>query len=125
MFHLSPTGSEIASIEEKADATIPFSLLRAMAMAGGTDTPSKSTLEAKQSYLHRAASIRQYARARADGVCEACARDAPFRTQAGVPFLEVHHMRRMTDGEPDRIEAVSAICPNCHREAHFGIQADD
>lgn len=38
----------------------------------------------------------------------------------GQPFLEVHHINRLADDGPDTPENVAAICPNCHREAHYG-----
>jgi 5-methylcytosine-specific restriction protein A len=57
-------------------------------------------------------------------MCECCKRPAPFTTPDDHPFLEVHHLTRLTDGGPDRIDAVAAICPNCHRELHFGKQRE-
>jgi 5-methylcytosine-specific restriction protein A len=62
---------------------------------------------------------RIYAVARAEGKCEACGNPAPLMDSSGKPFLEVHHIRRLTDGGPD-MDGVAAICPNCHREAHHG-----
>lgn len=58
---------------------------------------------------------------RANGVCEACHRHAPFRRRSdGSPYLEVHHQKRLADGGDDSVENAVAICPNCHRLAHFG-----
>jgi 5-methylcytosine-specific restriction enzyme A len=68
----------------------------------------------------RAEAIRVFARRRAAGVCEACACPAPFNDIDGRPFLEVHHIDRLSDGGPDDPERVAAICPNCHRNIHFG-----
>jgi 5-methylcytosine-specific restriction protein A len=28
---------------------------------------------------------------------------------------------RLADGGPDKPENVAAICPNCHSEAHYGV----
>ncbi len=64
--------------------------------------------------------IRVYARLRAEGTCENCEKDAPFMDKNGQPFLEVHHINRLADDGPDIPVNVAAICPNCHREAHFG-----
>ncbi|WP_147195697.1 HNH endonuclease [Rummeliibacillus stabekisii] len=36
------------------------------------------------------------------------------------PNLEVHHIKRLADGEEDTVENAIAVCPNCHRELHFG-----
>ncbi|WP_242657405.1 HNH endonuclease [Vibrio antiquarius] len=58
---------------------------------------------------------------RADGVCERCKQQAPFsRSRDGTPYLEVHHIKRLADGGDDSVENAQALCPNCHRELHFG-----
>ncbi|MGH8437576.1 MAG: HNH endonuclease [Pseudomonas sp.] len=33
---------------------------------------------------------------------------------------EVHHKVRLADGGLDTVENAIAVCPNCHRQAHFG-----
>ncbi|WP_291982233.1 HNH endonuclease signature motif containing protein [Candidatus Accumulibacter sp. ACC005] len=70
----------------------------------------------------RAVAIRRYALERAQGTCEACKADAPFKAKAG-PFLEVHHVVRLSDGGPDHPAHVIALCPNCHRRAHYSVDA--
>jgi 5-methylcytosine-specific restriction endonuclease McrA len=58
---------------------------------------------------------------RADGKCERCNKPAPFkRVNTGIPYLEVHHRTRLADGGEDTVENAIALCPNCHREAHYG-----
>jgi 5-methylcytosine-specific restriction protein A len=58
---------------------------------------------------------------RANGTCERCGNSAPFlRKSDGSPYLEVHHKVRLADGGDDTVENAIAICPNCHRRAHFG-----
>lgn len=58
---------------------------------------------------------------RANGVCERCNQEAPFlRCRDETPYLEVHHIVRLADGGVDSIENALALCPNCHRELHFG-----
>lgn len=59
---------------------------------------------------------------RANGVCERCKRKAPFlRRKDETPYLEVHHIIRLADGGIDSVENALALCPNCHRELHFGF----
>jgi 5-methylcytosine-specific restriction protein A len=61
------------------------------------------------------------ARLRAAGVCERCQQPAPFtRKSDGTPFLEVHHPHKLADGGDDTLENAEALCPNCHRQAHYG-----
>lgn len=58
---------------------------------------------------------------RAAGVCEDCKRPAPFeRATDGTPYLEVHHHDRLADDGDDTVQNAIALCPNCHRKAHYG-----
>lgn len=58
---------------------------------------------------------------RAAGKCESCKQDAPFlRKRDGLPYLEVHHVKRLADGGDDTVSNAEALCPNCHRRKHFG-----
>lgn len=56
----------------------------------------------------------------AGGTCEGCGQSAPFQRADGRPYLEVHHRRRLADGGEDSVENAIALCPNCHRERHYG-----
>ena len=57
----------------------------------------------------------------AKGICGACKKKAPFvRSSDGSPYLEVHHKTPLAQGGDDTIENAIALCPNCHRKAHFG-----
>lgn len=56
----------------------------------------------------------------AKGICESCGQTAPFKNSDGQPFLEVHHVQQLADGGSDTVDNAVAICPNCHREAHYG-----
>jgi 5-methylcytosine-specific restriction enzyme A len=58
---------------------------------------------------------------RANGICERCRSEAPFkRRKDNSPYLEVHHRIRLADGGEDTVENAIALCPNCHRQLHFG-----
>jgi 5-methylcytosine-specific restriction enzyme A len=67
---------------------------------------------------------------RAQGKCEKCGKNAPFRRKSnGTPYLEVHHKTPLSeqannDNNLDTLENVLALCPNCHRKAHFGLTLD-
>lgn len=57
----------------------------------------------------------------ANGNCADCGDPAPFfRAKDGTPFLEVHHVKPLSEGGEDTVENTRALCPNCHRKAHFG-----
>lgn len=70
--------------------------------------------------IERSVAVAAYVLEHARGVCECCGCAAPFMTEAGEPFLEVHHVKRLASGGPDVFENSVALCPNCHREAHYG-----
>ena len=58
---------------------------------------------------------------RASGICEGCSDPAPFeRNSNGTPYLEVHHKVRLAENGDDTVENALALCPNCHRQEHFG-----
>jgi hypothetical protein len=58
---------------------------------------------------------------RAKGFCECCGSTAPFtRKSDGTPYLEVHHKTPLAQGGDDTYENTVALCPNCHRQMHFG-----
>lgn len=58
---------------------------------------------------------------RAKGICEKCELPAPFlKKKDKSPFLEVHHIQQLANGGDDTVENAIALCPNCHRECHFG-----
>ena len=46
----------------------------------------------------RDGAIKKYARERARGFCEACRKPAPFITVDDRSYLEVHHLKRLSDG---------------------------
>ncbi|MCG7893228.1 MAG: HNH endonuclease [Candidatus Thiodiazotropha taylori] len=71
-------------------------------------------------HFTRSPEVVNWVLSRAKGICECCDFHAPFNRDDGTPFLEVHHLRRLTDGGSDTITNTIAVCPNCHRELHYG-----
>lgn len=57
---------------------------------------------------------------RASGACEECKQAAPFHRRSDrTPYLEVHHRMPLAKGGEDTLENAIALCPNCHRKAHY------
>ncbi len=81
---------------------------------------SASEEEIRKAAYRRSKAVKIYVKKRADGVCEGCGNDAPFYTTAGRPYLEAHHVHRVSDAGPDHPRWVIALCPNCHRRVHHG-----
>ena len=94
---------------------------RATTAASANKAPKQTHAMARS----RSNAIKIYVLKRANGVCEGCGAKAPFRSTTGRPYLETHHIRRLSDGGPDDPLWVIALCPNCHREAHYGEHYDD
>lgn len=122
VFHLVPIGDEGAETELPAQPAASVSLdeLRKKAMAAAGPARQGTKQGSAKTYRLRSQAIRQYVLARANGVCESCDGAAPFLTKAGQPYLEPHHIRRLTDGGPDDPRFMGAVCPNCHRNIHHG-----
>ncbi len=76
-----------------------------------------------QTSRRRSGALHAYVRRRANGYCEGCGNTAPFVTANGVPYLEVHYLRRPSDVGPESPTWVAALCPNCHRRVHLGADA--
>ena len=106
--HLEDYVEQPESIKEN-----PLEHLRAAAYDVAVDEIETSKTTAKTRARNK--KIRAYAIERSKGICEACDDPAPFTTRNGNPYLEVHHMKPVSEGGPDHPINVAAICPNCHR----------
>jgi 5-methylcytosine-specific restriction endonuclease McrA len=73
---------------------------------------------------YRDPDVSSYAKKRANSICECCNTEAPFTKDDGTPFLETHHLIPLSEGGKDSIDNVCAVCPNCHRRLHFGLDKD-
>lgn len=69
--------------------------------------------------------ISEWAKRRANGVCDLCGQAAPFRDADGRPYLEAHHIVWLSKNGNDSIDNVAALCPNCHRKMHVLDDAQD
>jgi 5-methylcytosine-specific restriction protein A len=121
----------------ESDLTIEFELFRAAeddAVRESTHLSSavrRTRIEAAQTHpkrvrvfsyaFQRNPDVVAEALARARGICEKCGSRAPFlRATDGTPYLEVHHRVALAAGGADSLDNVVAMCPNCHRQAHYG-----
>jgi len=55
----------------------------------------------------------------AESKCERCGWQGFEKTNGGY-FLEVHHLKPLAEGGEDKIDNAVGVCPNCHRELHYG-----
>ncbi len=129
VFTLAPVSNE-QEIEdlEPPDPGLSLDDLRqkALAAAEAPKAGTKERVAKPQTYRQRAQAVKQYVLKRADGVCELCSKPAPFaRGSDGTPYLEPHHIRRLSDGGLDHPDWVAGVCANCHREAHYGERKEE
>jgi 5-methylcytosine-specific restriction protein A len=59
---------------------------------------------------------------RAKGNCELCGA-LGFQMPTGALYLETHHIIPLSEDGPDVKDNMIALCPNDHREAHYGLRA--
>lgn len=94
---------------------------RAYAAAAPRNEAAKT---ARRNLYRRSVVVSNYALERAAGSCECCEKPAPFLRMDGSPYLEVHHIERLSDGGLDAPDRVAALCPTCHRRAHYSADRD-
>ena len=109
---------------EEAEEDSPGNLSELRARAISAATAQNTTDDAKTSVrkaYQRSRQVKEWVLARAGGDCELCDKSAPFARKAdNTPYLEPHHINRLSDGGLDHPTFVGAICPTCHRHIHHG-----
>lgn len=83
----------------------------------GNERPERRN--SKSSYIVRDPEVRRSVIKRANGRCEFCGAEG-FERDDGSRFVEAHHIIHLAKQGPDTLENVIGLCPNHHREAHFG-----
>jgi 5-methylcytosine-specific restriction protein A len=89
----------------------------------GSQSPSRDVNDATG--FRRSAEVAAWTLYHAGGKCTLCENPAPFISRHGDPYLEVHHVQPLAEGGPDTVENVVALCPNCHRRAHFSKEINE
>lgn len=88
----------------------------------GNKTPERKPSSSNS--FPRDRKVRGWVLARAKGSCEYCG-EKGFKTSSGHTYLETHHIIALCDDGPDLVTNVIALCPNHHREAHYGENSDE
>ena len=125
VFRLVPVGisSEIIEAEVEDEVDLPDSLAVARLAALAACKPGSYEVgeSAPRKIYQRSRKVAHYVLMRAKGACESCEKPAPFLKKDGTPYLEPHHVNRLSDGGLDHPRYVGAVCPSCHREIHSGV----
>ncbi|MBR8278602.1 HNH endonuclease [Burkholderia cenocepacia] len=134
-FELVQHGEQIAALQTVQACQAAFdrdvkraladtSVARRMRLSRSNKKPVK--IKAVTEIYVRSADVVAEVLLRANGACERCKEPAPFlRKKDCTPYLEVHHKQRLADDGEDSVENAIALCPNCHRELHFGVAASN
>lgn len=83
----------------------------------GNQSPDRR--KTQSTFIVRDPQVRRRVISRADGRCEYCGA-LGFERDDGSNFVEAHHIIHLSKQGPDTLENVIGLCPNHHREAHFG-----
>lgn len=112
-------GQSLPKVAEFETQVISYKSKAYLPKPDGIKEPEKTYSQVTN--FNRDPKVKAWVLKEAAGKCECCGSDAPFTTAEGEPFLEVHHLRRLADGGSDTVANAVALCPNCHREIHYGI----
>lgn len=115
-----PTGSQRQVDERTAQLRRRLGSAITRGHPRGNDHPSSVTTTTVQ-YV-RDPLVKAWVLETAQGRCEVCRQPAPFVSDDGLPFLEVHHVTPLAAGGSDTIGNAVAVCPNCHRLLHYGSE---
>lgn len=90
----------------------------------GNAQPNNRRAEQAPLIYERSPVVKAWVLRQAAGVCECCKKAGPFLTPDDNYYLEVHHVKHLAQNEPDTVENTVAVCPNCHRHLHLGVDYD-
>lgn len=109
-----------SELQEKVkQAKILSSKKRQEILSKSNPNPTKTTII--QTVFNRNQYVITEVLEKAKGICARCKKTAPFvRDNDNSPYLEVHHKKPLAEGGDDTVENAIALCPNCHRQAHYG-----
>ncbi len=110
-----------AEVEDKGDLCDSLAAARVAALNACKPNSDELAQSAPRKIYQRSRKVAHYVLMRANGACESCEKPAPFMKKDGTPYLEPHHVNRLSDGGLDHPRYVGAVCPSCHREIHSGV----
>lgn len=110
-----------AQDDESSEQDFSLAEARKRALDAAASAAAGSRGSALRNIYRRSTRIAEYVLKRANGICESCKKPAPFLKRNGSPYLEPHHINRLSDGGLDHPRYIGAICPDCHREIHHGL----
>lgn len=82
------------------------------------------TYEVHGATFRRNAAVRALILSRSQGACEYC-HELGFEMDSGERYLETHHILPLSEGGPDEQSNMIALCPEIHRQAHYGKNREE
>lgn len=67
--------------------------------------------------------VRNYVIEKSAGTCEYC-KTKGFLMSSGHHYVEAHHIISLANQGKDTVENVIALCPEHHKQAHYGAEAE-
>jgi hypothetical protein len=119
------TPTSLQQLEERLRARVSQSLkdssaARAARLASASKIPK--TISVTTVAFERNPDVVAQVLDEADGTCQGCGKEAPFKRKSdNSPYLEVHHRIPLSAGGEDTVTNAIALCPNCHRKLHYGV----
>jgi 5-methylcytosine-specific restriction endonuclease McrA len=110
--------TELASAAATAAAQGENLLTAAQAVSSKASLASSPRRTRSENGYTRNAKVRATVLKFAAGRCECC-REIGFLTESGEHYLETHHVVGVGERGPDAEANIVALCPLCHRKAHF------
>lgn len=109
-------------MRSRLDEPVQFAIDDLASVPAGSETVDRAVRA--RSDFRRDQAVREYVLRLADGRCEYCGK-AGFQMPNGQRYLEAHHIIALADSGQDKVENVIALCAEHHREAHFGVNAEE
>lgn len=88
----------------------------------GQNVPERISHRGGTGY-RRDMAVRRYVIQRSKGACEHCGK-LGFELPDGSFYVEAHHIIALSEQGPDTVSNVIALCPDHHRQAHYGKNAE-
>jgi len=68
--------------------------------------------------------VRRHAIIQAGSKCQLCHLDGAIDGNEGQSFLEIHHLKRLSEGGEDSLQNIVVLCPNCHKTVEERLKKD-
>ena len=89
----------------------------------GQTRPKRTILNSLEQFF-RDPEVKAWVLWNADFKCELCESQS-FLDVNELPYLELHHVKRLADGGSDTIKNAVCLCPNCHRACHYAANREE